>query len=139
MNAATAWPNKTAMEPSAPKSHMCELLPTPVIPSRLAEFLRGYLAPKFHYLMHGFTFGFSIRHMGSPNTKESPNLKTAIDMPDMVSSKIMAELSKQRLLGPLERPPWDTYVVSPIGLCPKKTPGEYRLIHHLSFPKWFFC
>ena len=27
--------------------------------------------------------------------------------------------------------------VSPIGLVPKKTPEEYRLIHHLSYPHGF--
>ena len=27
------------------------------------------------------------------------------------------------------------FVVSPLGVVPKKSPGEFRLIHHLSFPK----
>jgi hypothetical protein len=25
--------------------------------------------------------------------------------------------------------------VSPVGLCPKKEPNKYRIIHHLSYPK----
>jgi hypothetical protein len=31
-------------------------------------------------------------------------------------------------------PPFKTFRISPIGLVPKKEPGEYRLIHHLSYP-----
>ena len=27
--------------------------------------------------------------------------------------------------------------MSPLGVVPKKTPGEFRLIHHLSYPKGF--
>ena len=32
-------------------------------------------------------------------------------------------------------PPFSVFRVSPLGLVPKKSPGEFRLIHHLSFPK----
>ena len=29
----------------------------------------------------------------------------------------------------------DNLKISPLGLVEKKTPGEYRLIHHLSYPR----
>ena len=45
------------------------------------------------------------------------------------------ELSAHRLAGPFSDPPFETFHVSPLGVVPKKIPGEYRLIHHLSFPK----
>ena len=32
-------------------------------------------------------------------------------------------------------PPFPNIQVSPLGLVPKKAPGEFRLIHHLSFPE----
>ena len=32
-------------------------------------------------------------------------------------------------------PPFQSFCVSPLGLIPKKIPGDFRLIHHLSFPK----
>ncbi len=32
-------------------------------------------------------------------------------------------------------PPFKQFRVSPLGLVPKKVDGEYRLIHHLSYPK----
>ena len=39
-----------------------------------------------------------------------------------------------RVLGPFKHPPFDNFRVSPLVVIPKKQPGEYRMIHHLSFP-----
>ena len=36
--------------------------------------------------------------------------------------------------GPFKQPPFDNLIISPIGLVPTKLPGQYRLIHHLSYP-----
>ena len=33
--------------------------------------------------------------------------------------------------------PFHPFRVSPLGLVPKKSPGEFRLIHHLSFPRGY--
>ena len=35
---------------------------------------------------------------------------------------------------PFVQPPFYNLKVSPLGVIPKKQPGEYRVIHHLSFP-----
>lgn len=40
-----------------------------------------------------------------------------------------------RIAGPFLSPPFNTLKTSPIGLHPKKKLGEFRLIHHLSYPK----
>lgn len=37
-------------------------------------------------------------------------------------------------MGPFQYPPFKNIQVSPLGLVPKKKPGEFRLIHHLSYP-----
>ena len=39
-----------------------------------------------------------------------------------------------RLAGPFDTPPFPVFRVAPLGIVPKKTPGEFRLIHHLSYP-----
>ena len=39
------------------------------------------------------------------------------------------------LAGPFACPPFPQFCVLPLGVVPKKTPGEYRLIHHLTFPR----
>ena len=49
--------------------------------------------------------------------------------------KIGAEIEKGRVGGPFETPPFNNMRCSPIGLVPKKAPGEFRLIHHLSWPE----
>ena len=36
-----------------------------------------------------------------------------------------------RIAGPFDQPPFESLWVSPLGLVP----GEYRMIHHLSFPR----
>ena len=49
-------------------------------------------------------------------------------------SKIKKETEALRLAGPFESPPFTEFCVSPLGVVPKKVPGEFRMIHHLSFP-----
>ena len=39
-----------------------------------------------------------------------------------------------RVAGPLSNPPLDNLIISPLGLVPKSTPGEFRLIIDLSYP-----
>jgi hypothetical protein len=65
----------------------------------------------------------------------SPNLKSANEMPDITARKLAKELGKGRIAGPFSHQPFPNFRTSPIGLQPKKTPGEYRLIHHLSYPE----
>ena len=57
---------------------------------------------------------------------ECLNLKSS--HPDITASKIRKECDAERLVGPFTTP-------SPLGLVSKKEPNEYRLTHHLSFPK----
>ena len=65
----------------------------------------------------------------------SKNLSSALENPEAVDFKLDKELSAHRLAGPFSDPPFEPFHVSPLGVVAKKTPGEFRLIHHLSFPK----
>ena len=47
----------------------------------------------------------------------------------------MHEKALTRIAGPFTNPPLPNFVVSPIGVVPKKAPGKFRIIHHLSYPK----
>ena len=40
-----------------------------------------------------------------------------------------------RIIGPFDTSPFENFRISPLGLVPKKAPGEFRLLHHLSFPE----
>ena len=41
--------------------------------------------------------------------------------------------------GPFKTKPFQNFVVSPLGVVPKKSPGSYRMIHHLSYPRNSGC
>ena len=64
------------------------------------------------------------------------NLKSAYDFPEVIDTKLAKDLSLGRIIGsyaePLTNP---QFRVSPLGVVPKKSPGEFRMIHHLSYPE----
>jgi hypothetical protein len=62
------------------------------------------------------------------------NHPSALQNRDIVDTKIAKELKAGRIAGPYLRPPMDDLICSPLGLVPKKSPNEFRLIHNLSFP-----
>lgn len=62
------------------------------------------------------------------------NLQSAIQNPDAVNDKLTKELNLGRIAGPFPTRPLSSLRTSPLGLIPKKTLEEFRLIHHLSFP-----
>ena len=110
-------------------------LPTPVRIDRFLSFLDGYTPSTVRYLRDGFTAGFHLHYTGQLISVHSQNLSSALEKPEAVDFKLDKELSAQRLAGLFSDPPFETFHVSPLGVVPKKTPGEYRLIQHLSFPK----
>jgi hypothetical protein len=85
-------------------------------------------------LWNGFSYGFKLGYMGPREFKMSKNLISAKENSSEVHSKINAEIKKGRVGGPYETPPFSNRRCSPIGLVPKKAPGKFRLIHHLSWP-----
>ena len=58
-----------------------------------------------------------------------------MDNPTSVNDKLSKELAAGRIVGPFDSPPFETFRVSPLGIVPKKLPGKFRLIHHLSYPE----
>ena len=120
--------------PQSP-GHSQNELPTPGKVDQLSFFLSGYTPFIAEHLVSGFTFGFSIHHEGQRISSHSQNLISALHNPDVVDLKIEKELLAGHLLGPFEKPPLSPFRVSPLGVIPKKTPSEFRLIHHLSYPK----
>lgn len=120
--------------PQSP-AHRQNDLPTPVRVDRLSFFLSGYIPSIAELLVSGFTFGFPIHHEGKRISSHSDNLMSALYNPDVVDLKIESELLAGRLSGPFVIPPLSPFRVSPLGVFPKKAPFQFRLIHHLSYPK----
>ena len=86
-------------------------------------------------LRQGFSEGFKLGYSGPRELKLSKNLISAKENSEEVLSKIKGEIEKGRVGGPFEVTPFTNMRCSPIGLVPKKAPGEFRLIHHLSWPE----
>ena len=96
-------------------------------------FLRGY-EHKYH-IFQGFTHGFKVGYIGPRSSSVTSNLKSCYTYPSIVADKIAKEVQLGRVKGPFGSPPFPYMKISPIGIVPKKTPGQYRLIHHLSCPE----
>ena len=110
---------------------------TPVKVDRLEFLLQDYVSNLARYLVHGFRYGFRIQFIGNRAPFESPNLKSALQNQDLVLSKLQKEIDAGRIVGPLTNAPFPDFRSSPIGIVPKKTPNEVRLIQHLSYPSGF--
>jgi len=107
---------------------------TPVKVDQLEYLLQSYPASLKEYLVSGFSCGFSINFVGERHSFESPNLKSALEQPQIVVSKLNEEREAGRIVGPFSIPPFQNFCCSPLGIVPKKDPSKFRLIHHLSYP-----
>ncbi|MES9881299.1 MAG: reverse transcriptase domain-containing protein [Sedimenticola sp.] len=107
-------------------------LPTPVHVEPLSRMLQGYDKALSHFLVHGFTNGFSIDYTGPRTPSISSNHASALQNKAIVQEKLAKELKKGCIAGPFDTPPFSALMCSPIGLIPKKDPGTFRIIHDLS-------
>ena len=108
---------------------------SPINIKRLEAWLADYPEPvEKHILLEGFTFGFHIPFQGARVHRESKNHGSANSNPDLVEAILLKEVNLGRVAGPFSVLPLDNLIISPIGLVPKSTPGEMRLIFDLSYP-----
>ena len=110
------------------------VLPTPINVGRLSWYLKGYDTHLSNYLIDGFSKGFRINNFSSTPSDSDKVLRSALSKPDIVNIKLEKEIKLGRIIGPFQESPFKNHVISPLGLVEKKTPGEYRVIHHLSYP-----
>lgn len=131
--------NQTATQETllhSPLTHKTEIHKyTPVTPikvEKLIYYLKGYNGATF--LIEGFQSGFHLGYTGPSTTSVSPNLKSCNEYPHIVAEKIQKEVLLGGVKGPFSVQPFPNMKISPIGIVPKKSPGQYRLIQHLSYP-----
>ena len=96
--------------------------------------MQGYPTHLVHRLVHGFRFGFKLGSLSFSSTQSHKNLQSAQQFPHIIADKINKEVQLGRFSGPYEHSPFQDFTISPLGLREKKTPGEYRVIHNLSYP-----
>ena len=87
-------------------------------------------------MIDGFSFGFRVEFVGTSQLRLASNLRSAKDQPEILAAKLEKEWSAGRVVGPFSRPPFDNFISSPLGVVPKKTPGEFRIIHIFVIPRW---
>ena len=109
--------------------------PTPVKINVLTEFLIHCDESDRQYLIDGFTNGFRINFKGPAFSQITNNHASVYTYYDVVDRMVSRELELGRVAGPFDAPPFAYFVVSPLGVVPKKEAGKFRLIHDLSFPK----
>ena len=105
-----------------------------VPPALLDNLLAGYDDYLKHYLVSGFSRGFTIGCHDLVSGTTYDNLPSCNDAPHVIDQYVAAELNAGRIAGPFTSPYKEVTKISPIGLVPKKSPGTFRVIHHLSFP-----
>ena len=108
---------------------------TPVRSEKLSLYLDSYNPEKASYLTKGFSEGFRIESEGlEGECLRVDNPRLPVHLRPVLQKKLQKELDAGRILGPFDEPPFPNLRVSPIKVAPKKTPGEYRFIHNLSYP-----
>ena len=96
---------------------------TPVRVERFEKLLAGYDRTLQQYLFNGFRFGFRINLIGEITSFEAPNLKSALQNPEILFSKLSKELDLGRIEGPFDTAPFPVFRTSPVGIVPKKVPN----------------
>jgi hypothetical protein len=117
------------------KSQEFDDITTPVNWRKLDSWLDGYDASLRSALVEGFRFGFAIQFTAPAFSLRSDNHLSTRQNIDALESFIHDEISSGRVAGPFASPPYDPFVVSPLGIVPKKEIGKFRVIHDLSFPE----
>ena len=95
----------------------------------------GYDQQRLDYLITGFSHGFHLGCVGPPFSTLSKNHKSTDQFPWVIQDFVSEGILQNRIAGPFSAPPFEHFVVSPLGVVPKSEVGKYRVIHDLSFPK----
>lgn len=111
-------------------------LPTPIRFDVLEELLVGFDPKKLKLLKDGFENGFKIFYEGDESGGlDSKNSKSTELHPEAVQAKLDKELELGRIAGPFDEKPFgDSFKCFPLAIREKSTPGQYRLLHNLSYP-----
>lgn len=108
---------------------------SPVRVTVLEVLLRGYPDQvTASYLLQGFKVGVFIPFQGPRVLVMSQSLTSIQGLEHVVRAKLDKKLQQRRILDPFEEPPVPNLRVSPLGVVPKKMPGDFRIIHHMSQP-----
>ena len=107
---------------------------TPLQPQLFARFLNTHPNKAFaSKLLLSLRFGFRIGYNGPHSPLTAPNLRSALEHPDVVDEALRKEVAENRIAGPYSYPPYQNLRCSGLGVVPKSD-GSWRLIYHISAP-----
>ena len=87
------------------------------------------------YLLSGVTHGFDTGIKDLPDKiLECRNSLSSRNEPEITSDLLAKEVSKGYVIGPFDKPPFDTYRINPISLASKKYSAKKRLVVDMSAP-----
>ena len=110
--------------PLSPPLQLESNISTPIKHSILTSYLEGYDNTLSNFLVEGFQFGFKIPYQGPRQFRLSSNLPSIKGKESILNHRLQQELLSNRIAGPFTEPPFPNIQVSPLGLVPKKSPGE---------------
>ena len=87
------------------------------------------------YILDGFYNGFSLGILAGETNSAKRNCVSAYVRPDIIENYLADELEAGAIAGPFLEPPFTGTHINRFGVIPKSTPGKWRLITDLSFPK----
>lgn len=85
-------------------------------------------------ILNSITSGVRIGRQPTDCTIISPNWPSALEFRNEVNDIIQADLEAGKLHGPFTEPPYDRFIVSPLGAFQKRNSSKVRVIHDLSYP-----
>ena len=116
--------------------HTSQVYSTPVNVDRLEQALSSHPDKQFvEKLCRELREDARIGYIGSHMPRESGNLPSTNKNPETMQVNLAKEVELGRTVDPFDKPPFPNFQVSLIGLVPKKQPGQFRTIFHLSYPK----
>ena len=107
---------------------------TPVDVDKYEQLLieSNYPREKRDYLISGFCEGFNLQYHRDKHVRRTANnLRLYVGYKTILWNKVMKEVREKRFAGP----PFEYYIQSPVGLVPKDSGSDTRLIFHLSHPR----
>ena len=101
----------------------------------LMQYLEKYDPIKKRFLFLDLTQGFKLHYKGPIISRNVENHVSLSRNPKIFHDKIAKEIKMGFTAGPFKEPPFSPFLISPIGLIPKKESNKFRLILDLSYPK----
>ena len=111
-----------------------ESLRTPLKLDPLLHFLAGHPDISFvSKIVEILSVGANIGFVGPDRARVTPNAPSARKHADVLLRSVLKEVSYGHAVGPFFNPPFPNFIVSSLGVRPKKN-GDYRIILDLSQP-----